>query len=98
MTFREEYQRMRPLEDDRQPATVWSCTHRRVFDPIPFLLRQAGKASAWMAAERKFFVGPGSGRSPLPSPYRDPPKPKVTWYWNNWVSEDGKLHIEKAWI
>jgi hypothetical protein len=62
MTLTQEYERMRPVDEDASPATVWGSTHSRGFDPIPFLLKQAEKASAWVAAERKFFVGPGSGR------------------------------------
>jgi hypothetical protein len=63
MTLAQEWERMRTLDEDFVPATVWGSTHRKVFDPTPFLLKQSEKASAWVAAEHKFMRGPGSGKN-----------------------------------
>ena len=90
MTFSEEYARMRPLEDDVEPATVWGCTHTKAFDPIPFLLRQSEKASHWVAAEHKFFKGPGSGKKVYREPREVDRKPREV------SLEDVYAKIERA--
>ena len=73
MTFAQEYERMRPLDEENQPSIVWGNSHRRSWDPTGFLLRQAEKASAWAAAERKFMLGPGSGRAQVKKDPRPDP-------------------------